>query len=346
VRFFSRFSATRPMDAQKGCPMASQPTRRIDRDVIGVAGRISTTHRKQKKISQWHRYVSGYAFFARLGEGREMFLTLKQEVDMRRSILLMLVIPVACGLLMAGCMESMVKPEAKVDTGEEMGLPPYHGPKAKVAVANFEWKVGDSSTTKIGFGGQTITVSHSEYEGYATALRDMLTTALVQTKRYRVLERVNLDALKQEMALSNQGYTDKSGIKKGGIKGADLLIMGAVTGWEPATSGGGGGLGGGYLGKATALFGAIKGSFKKSSMAMDIRIVDTHTSEVLAATRVEGVAKDVNLGGFLGAFGGRGGMSGGLSGFAKTPMEKAIRTCMYKAVKFIVENTPQSYMKY
>jgi hypothetical protein len=46
-------------------------------------------------------------------------------------------------------------------------------------------------------------------------------------------------------------------------------------------------------------------------MAMDIRIVDTHTSEVLAATRVEGVAKDMNLGGALAGFGGSGGMGGG-----------------------------------
>jgi curli biogenesis system outer membrane secretion channel CsgG len=143
------------------------------------------------------------------------------------------------------------------------------------------------------------------------------------------LERMNVDALKQEMALTGQGYADKSGIKKGGIKGADLLIMAAITGWDPATSGAGGGLGGGVLGKASALFGAARGAFKKSSMAMDIRIVDTRTSEVLAATRVEG-----------------GGMGGGLGGFAKTPMEKAIRTCIYNAVKYITENTPQEYMKY
>ncbi|RLC30857.1 MAG: hypothetical protein DRH32_05105 [Deltaproteobacteria bacterium] len=245
-----------------------------------------------------------------------------------------------------GCMESMVKPTATTDTGVEMNLPPYNGPKAKVAVANFEWKVGQGgSTTTIGFGGQTISVSHTE-SGYMTGLRDMLTTAMWQTKRFRVLERQNLDALKQEMALGGSEYSDSSGIKKGGVKGADLLIVGAITGWEPATSGGGGGLGGGMLGKATAMFGAVKGAFKKSSMAMDVRIIDTHTSEILAATRVEGVAKDVNLGALAGFAGGSGAMGGGLGGFAKTPMEKAIRTCIYNAVKFLTENTPQEYYKY
>ena len=118
--------------------------------------------------------------------------------------------------------------------------------------------------------------------------------------------------------------------------------MGAVTGWEPGSSGGGGGM----LGQASALFGAVQGAYKKSMMAMDIRIVDTHTPEVVAATRVEGVAKDVNLGAALAGFGGSGGMGGALGGYAKTPMEKAIRTCLYNATKFIAENTPQEYMKY
>lgn len=245
-----------------------------------------------------------------------------------------------------GCMESMVKPTATTDTGVEMNLPPYSGPKAKVAVADFEWKVGQGgSTTKIGYGGQTISVSRTN-TGYMTGLRDMMTTAMWQTKRFRVLERQNFDALKQEMALTDSEYTDSSGIKKGGVKGADLLVMGAITGWEPAASGGGGSIGGGLLGQATAVFGAVKGAYKKSSMAMDVRIIDTRTSEILAATRVEGVAKDVNLGALAGFAGGSGGMGGGLGGFAKTPMEKAIRTCMYNAIKFLTENTPQEYYKY
>lgn len=266
---------------------------------------------------------------------------------MKKKTLLIILLPLLILFATSGCMESLVKPTAKTDTGEAIQLPPYSGPRAKVAVAKFEWKVGGSgSTTKIGIGGQTISYSRSEHSGYMTGLRDMLTTAMVQSKRFRVLERQNIDSLKQEMALSGSGYSDKSGIKKGKIKGADLLVMAAITGWDPATSGGGGGLGGGMLGKAGVMLGSVRGAFKKSSMAMDIRIVDTNTSEVLAATRVEGEGKDVKLGGVLGAFGGSGGMVGGLGGFAKTPMEKAIRLCIYNAVKYISENTPKEFMKY
>ena len=88
------------------------------------------------------------------------------------------------------------------------------------------------------------------------------------------------------------------------------------------------------------------GSMKKGSMAMDIRIIDANTSEILSATRVEGESKSINVGGALMALTGGGALGGGLGSFAKTPMEKAIRTCIYKAVKFTVENTPQKYFKY
>lgn len=92
--------------------------------------------------------------------------------------------------------------------------------------------------------------------------------------------------------------------------------------------------------------GAIAGAFKKSYMAMDIRIIDTATSEVLAATRVEGEAKDINLGVLAGGLIGNVGLGGALGAYAKTPMEKAIRTCINEAVKYIISATPHEYMKY
>jgi hypothetical protein len=134
---------------------------------------------------------------------------------MEKKTMLRVLLPLLVLLTFCGCMESMVQPEAKIDTGAEMGLGPYSGPRARVAVADFEWKVGGSgSTTKIGFGGQTMTIASSQSRGYTTGLRDMLTTALVQSNRYRVLERQNIDSLKSEMALTGSGYTDTSGVKK------------------------------------------------------------------------------------------------------------------------------------
>ena len=83
----------------------------------------------------------------------------------------------------------------------------------------------------------------------------------------------------------------------------------------------------------------------KAHMALDIRIVDTSTSEVLAATRVQGQATDVAGGVGLGFLGGWA-LGGGLSGYANTPMEKAIRTCIVEAVNYISQSVPANYYKY
>lgn len=254
-------------------------------------------------------------------------------------IVLFLVVPVA----LSGCLESMVKPEAEVDTGLETQLPPYSGPRARVAVTDFDWNVGTSKAT-IGIGGTDFSFSASEYAGISEGLKDMLTTSLVQSKRYRVLERQNIDSVKSEIGLQEEGFTDGSGIQRGAVKGADIAVIAAVTGFDPGTSGASGTVGGLLGKKASALMGAVTGGYAKSTMAMDIRIVDASTTEVLAATRVEGVATDINVGAALGALTGGGALGGSLGGYAKTPMEKAIRTCIYEATKYIVENTPSEYM--
>jgi curli biogenesis system outer membrane secretion channel CsgG len=220
-----------------------------------------------------------------------------------------------------------IEPTARVDTRGEGQLPPYSGPKASTAVAKFDWKAG-----------------HDYRHGEPTGLRDMMSTVLVQSKRFRVLERQEMNSIKDEIGLSEEGYTEKQTAKKRGkVKGADLLIVAAITGWDPGTSGTSGGIGiGGWRG-----LGGIGLGVNKSSMAMDIRIIDTETSEVLAATRVEGEATDFNLGVYGGGIVGHHvGLAGGLSTYSKTPMEKAIRVCIYEAVKYIVENTPEEYFKY
>lgn len=246
--------------------------------------------------------------------------------------------------VLGGCMEQYVQPTARVDTGLAQQLPPYSGPKARVTVAKFEWKAGGrgATTTIRGMGQRDITISE-EQTNAMSGLRDMLTTTLVQSGRYKVLERQELGSIKEEIALGEEGYAEKkSAIKKGGIKGADLMVVAAITGWEPGTSGGGGGVGvfgGGALG-------GVLGAFSKSSLAMDIRIIDTSSTEVLAATRIEGEAKDVNLGALVGGITGHVGLVGGLSMYAKTPMEKAIRIAIEEAVKYIVAATPPEYMKH
>jgi len=257
---------------------------------------------------------------------------------------------VASLTLLSGCLSSVIKPEStvtsKVGGGVNEILPAYSGPKARIAVTDFEWKTNTSKST-IGIGGADFSFQHEDQVAHTDALKAMLSTALVQSNRYRVLERARVGSLKREIKLQEDGYTDSSGKQRGAVKGADILVVAYITGWSPGSSGSSGGITAGILGKkASSVIGAVSGSVKRSSLAMDIRILDAATSELLAATSVETEATDKDFGGALAALTGQGSLGGGLNSYSNTPMEKAIRSSILEATRYIAENTPQEYMVY
>jgi curli biogenesis system outer membrane secretion channel CsgG len=177
-------------------------------------------------------------------------------------------------------------------------------------------------------------------------MADMLATALFHTNRYVVLERQTLGDVLREQDLGAAGRI-KTGTEApiGEIEGAELLITGAVTEFEGAQSGVGGGLGG-VGGTAGRILGAIAGGIKKAHMAIDVRVIDTKTSRVVASTSVEGEATDFALGGALAGAGGGGALAGALGGWSKTPTEKALRISIQEAVKFVVSKTPVIYYRH
>jgi curli biogenesis system outer membrane secretion channel CsgG len=257
---------------------------------------------------------------------RHQRLGKNEEVAAMRRILVatFLVLLVFSTLAFAG------QPTAYVDNDAGAApLPPYSGPKARIAVADFDVKAAQA-TWQIGSG-----------------LREMLVTALVNSKRFSVVERQALAAVMQEQELSSSGAAQAGigGPQRGKIKTADLIITAAVTEFEPEASGGRGGIGGGGFTGSGILGGMLGASFNKSHMALDIRIIDVSTSEVLAATRVQGEASDVSGTIMTGFFGGWA-LGGGLSMYSNTPMEKAIRICIIEAVRYIAQEVPPTYYKY
>jgi curli biogenesis system outer membrane secretion channel CsgG len=232
-------------------------------------------------------------------------------------------------LLGCAALQQMTQPTAQVDnTAGAAVLPPYSGPKARIAVADFDVKAA-KATGEIGSG-----------------LREMLVTTLINSNRFSVVERQALAAVMQEQELSASGASQAGGgPQRGKIKTADLVITAAVTEFEPQASGGRAGVGGGGGVGSGVLGGLLGAALNKAHMALDIRIIDTSTSEVLAATRVQGQASDV-AGGFMAGFFGSWGLGGGLSAYANTPMEKAIRICIIEAVRYISQSISANYYKY
>src|SRR5512137_2911706 len=81
-----------------------------------------------------------------------------------------------------------LQPTAQVDNDAGTSpFPPYSGPKARIAVADFEVKAA-KATYEIG-----------------TGLKEMLVTALMNSNRFRVVERQVLNALMQEQELAASG---------------------------------------------------------------------------------------------------------------------------------------------
>src|SRR5713226_493249 len=254
-------------------------------------------------------------------------------------------------VLLAGCgpMGEMIQhagqPTAKTESTTEKSieayqLEPYNGPKARVAVYQF--------TDQTAKGRGTVYGGYPGFQWYTpqigNGMADMLNDALLQSNRFIVLDRQALKDVLQEQDLAATGRVSReTAAPMGAIEGADLLIKGAITEFEPGSAGGGGGLGAGYFGFTGAVVGGLLGSVRQSHVAMIIQVVDAKTSRMLFSTTVEGKANDFDLGGLLGGFGGGFGGVGGLGTWQKTPVEKAVRIAILEAVKELSKKTPQNY---
>ena len=207
----------------------------------------------------------------------------------------------------------------------------YDGPKARLAVGEFQDK-----TAKGGWTGGWYGMYGLQWREIGEGMRDMLTTALFNSNRYIVLEREQLGEVLAEQDLGETGRV-KEGTEApiGEIYGAELLITASVTEFSGSAKGVGGG---------TRILGInVGGGVKKGHIAIDVRIIDTKTSQIVAATSVEGDSTSFGVSGstWVG-----GSLPVSLGGFNNTPVEKAIRVCIQKAVEYIVSQTPAVYYRH
>src|SRR6056297_2472540 len=248
--------------------------------------------------------------------------------------LIQLAIALLAMLILAGCPAGTgTTTNVRESSGRSMAdaqAEHYNGPKARIAVARFENKTAESYNW----------YSPSIGDGMA----DMLTTALVNSGRYIVLERQALDDVLSEQDLGASGRVRQdTAAAIGEIEGAELLVVAAVTEFDGNSGGTSGSLGGGNLGRVV---GAIAGGSRSAHMAIDLRVVDARTSRILAATSVEGEAKDFNIGGALAGYTGSVGLGGSLSSWKNTPREKALRQVIGAAVDYVISVTPPQMMRY
>lgn len=187
------------------------------------------------------------------------------------------------------------------------------GPKKRVAVVRFE------STGKF-------SQKYGDWD-IGGGLAAQLTTALAESGWFVVVERAALsDVLReQEMALEKV-VSRESAAKVGQVLGAQLLVKGAVTEFEQDAEGGGLKLGVGGLPGGVSLGGG--GNTVSAHVAIDLRMIDTSTSQVVKSVRAEGKGARRGIGASIDT------KQVSLSGdaFKNTPLGMATREAINRAV--------------
>jgi len=108
-------------------------------------------------------------------------------------------------------------------------------------------------------------------------MADMLTTTLVKSGKYIVIERQAIAKMIQEQKLGQTGLvTAQSASQVGKLLGVELAVVGAVTEFGHAKGGTGGRIKGIGIGVKK----------QQATVAVDVRFVNTTTGEILAAENV------------------------------------------------------------
>lgn len=155
-------------------------------------------------------------------------------------------------------------------------------------------------------------------------MADMLANELMGTKKFKVVERQKLGAVIAEQDLAASGRIKKgTGAKTGELTGAQYLITGTVTSYQEDVADTGGGLS--FKGIS------IGGSKGKAYIAVDLRVIDTNTGEVVDSRTVEANSSKGGL--RLGFF--KNGLGGNFNTKKKTPAMKAVRAVIMEISEYL-----------
>lgn len=180
-----------------------------------------------------------------------------------------------------------------------------------------------------GYGRYGYNNPDASYNDATNALTDMLMTSLDSTGCFVVVERENLPDIEKEQSLVRSGQSKATtAAQSGNLIAAQAIVMGAVTSFEEHA-------GGGALGGVTR-HGGLGGIITdKAKVGIDLRMVDSTTSEVLSSATATGSASSMGL-----LIGGIpvGSIKLGTALWQKTPLGHASREAIDKAVKFILDS--------
>jgi curli biogenesis system outer membrane secretion channel CsgG len=165
--------------------------------------------------------------------------------------------------------------------------------------------------------------------GFAQGLTEMLTTALVKSGQFVVLERVAADKVVGEQDFNaTDRVNPETAAAKGKIIGAQALITGDITEFSYQQSSVGGNLSG--LGRLSVLS-KLSSNRVTAMVAIDLRVIDAVTGEVLFSQRAKGTSSMTGVASDITA----GGQSFSVAGSVDQPLGKASREAIEKIVALL-----------
>ncbi len=203
----------------------------------------------------------------------------------------------------------------------------WTGPKTRIGVMDLS-----QSALKIQTSYQpsttTTTVAIPPPAEFARGLTEMLTTALVNSGKFIVLERTQMQQItgEQDFGASDR-VNPATAAAKGQIFGAQALITGDITEFTYEQT---------SLGGKLSIFQRLGAKSERvtAMVALDIRVLDAVTSEVLFSQRGKGTASMTGVAADLTV----GSQEFSASGFMNTPLGKASRQALETAVAGVIAN--------
>lgn len=148
------------------------------------------------------------------------------------------------------------------------------GKKKRIAVLTFDDKTDGSGRWW-------------HYKHVGDGVTDMIVTELVKDGQYKVIERTQINKLIQEQQLQNSGFvSEQSAVELGKLLGVELAIFGAVSefGYSKGKQ---------KVGLTKLKLGVGK---NKAVVAIDLRIINVETGEILSADNVREEKSSTSVG--------------------------------------------------
>lgn len=224
---------------------------------------------------------------------------------------------------------------ASVQTTRAQSTTQMMTPRLRVAVMDLTGtalKMQSAQTaTSSGSMSQT-TIAIPPPAEFARSLTEALTTSLVATGKFIVLERLALQQVQGEQDLGASGRVNaETAAEKGKLTGAQVLITGDITQFAYQRSA----IGGKFSNIVKGLDAGVERV--SASVSIDLRLIDAVTGEVIASIKGDGSAAQQGVTTHLTKDEKKYDGSVALS----TPLGKASREAIQKSIAGIIDNVPK-----